>query len=290
VTAKHGRPQGIEGTDTGFAVVGYGKLGGIELGYGSDLDLVFLHGNRDANAMTDGKRPLPNDVFYARLGQRLVFILTTRTPSGIVYEVDMRLRPNGNAGMLVTSLPTFEHYQEHDAWTWEHQALIRARFVAGDPAIAARFEAVRRHVLSRPRDEETVRTDVREMREKMRATLDKSSETDFDLKQGRGGITDIEFMVQFCVLRWAHRYPELLEWTDNIRLLETLARLDLLEGHAADQLANMYRVFRAAYHRDALRERPGLISSADMVEERRMVREMWQEMFGEPEAEGRAAD
>ena len=290
VSARHGCPQGIEGADTGFAVVGYGKLGGIELGYGSDLDLVFLHGNRDANAMTDGKRPLPNDMFYARLGQRLVFILTTRTPSGIVYEVDVRLRPNGNAGMLVTSLPTFEHYQEHDAWTWEHQALIRARFVAGDPAIAARFEAVRRHVLSRSRDEDALRTEVREMREKMRATLDKSSETDFDLKQGRGGITDIEFMVQFCVLRWAHRHPELLQWTDNIRLLETLARLDLLEGHAADQLANMYRVFRAAYHRDALRERPGLIAASDMVEERRMVREMWHEMIQEPVAEGGTAD
>lgn len=187
VTAKHGRPQGIVGADTGFAIVGYGKLGGIELGYGSDLDLVFLHGNRDANAVTDGKRPLANDVFYARLGQRIVFILTTRTASGIVYEVDMRLRPNGNAGMLVTSLGTFDHYQHNEAWTWEHQALIRARFVAGDEVVAERFADIRKSVLSAPRDEAALRKDVREMREKMRASLDKSTISEFDLKQGRGG-------------------------------------------------------------------------------------------------------
>ncbi len=282
VTAKHGGPRGIEGADTGLAIVGYGKLGGIELGYGSDLDLVFLHGNRDANGTTDGKRPLGNDVFYARLGQRIVFILTTRTASGIVYEVDMRLRPNGNAGMLVTSLDTFDHYQHNEAWTWEHQALIRARFVAGDAAVAERFAAIRKSVLLRPRDEATLRTEVREMREKMRASLDKSTSSEFDLKQGQGGIMDIEFMVQFAVLRSAHEHPRLVDWTDNIRLLETLAALDLMEGGAADKLADMYRVFRAGYHRNALRERPGLVAADVLVEERRIVSEMWQEMMSDP--------
>ena len=282
LTARHGVPQEIEGTDTGFAIVGYGKLGGIELGYGSDLDLVFLHGNRDPNATTDGARPLANDVFYARLGQRLVFILTTRTPAGIAYEADMRLRPNGSAGMLVSSLAAFDAYQRNEAWTWEHQALIRARFIAGDATVAARFEAIRRSVLGQARDVAKLRTEIRAMREKMRENLDKSTAGSFDLKQGRGGITDIEFMVQFCVLRWAHRYPDLLEWTDNIRLLDTLARHQLLEGRAAGQLANMYRVLRAAFHRNALREQPGLIAAHELEEERRLVGEMWAETMGGP--------
>ena len=284
LAAKHGVPRQVEATDTGFAIVGYGKLGGIELGYGSDLDLVFLHGSRDPNATTDGARPLANDVFYARLGQRIVFILTTRTPAGLAYETDMRLRPNGNAGMLVSSLPAFEAYQSDQAWTWEHQALIRARFIAGDATVAARFEAIRRHVLGRERDVSRLRTEVREMREKMRENLDKSTAEVFDLKQGHGGITDIEFMVQFCVLRWAHRHPDLLEWTDNIRLLDTLARYRLLEGRAADQLANMYRVLRSAYHRNALREEPGLVAANQLQEERRLVGEMWAEMMGAPES------
>jgi len=279
LVAKHGAPTGFEGQDTGFAIIGYGKLGGIELGYGSDLDMVFLHGNREHNAMTDGKRPLHNDVFYARLGQRVVHILTTRTPSGQVYEVDMRLRPNGNAGALVSSLESFDHYQHHDAWTWEHQALVRARFIAGDPVLAARFEAIRRHVLARPRDTAALRSEVVEMREKMRQSLDKSDAELFDIKQGRGGITDIEFMVQFCVLRWASEYADLLAWTDNIRLLETLARHGLLEGPAADQLANMYRVLRASYHRNSLREQPGMIPTGELAEERRIVREIWAEMM-----------
>jgi glutamate-ammonia-ligase adenylyltransferase len=279
LTAKHGAPQGVAADGKGFAVIGYGKLGGIELGYGSDLDLVFLHANRDPNAATDGGRPVANDVFYARLGQRLVFVLTTRTPSGFVYEVDMRLRPNGNAGLLVSSLEAFDTYQENEAWTWEHQALIRARFVAGDPSVAGRFEATRRSVLGRQREEADLRAEVVGMREKMRANLDKTTDECFDLKQGRGGITDIEFMVQYCVLRWARRYPDLLEWTDNIRLLDTLARHDLLEGRAAEQLANMYRVLRAAYHRNALREQPGLVPAGELVEERGLVAEIWEEML-----------
>jgi glutamate-ammonia-ligase adenylyltransferase len=191
----------------------------------------------------------------------------------------MRLRPNGKAVLLVSSLEAFDTYQENEAWTWEHQALIRARFVAGDPSVAGRFEATRRSVLGRQREEADLRTKVVEMREKMRANLDKTTDERFDLKQGRGGITDIEFMVQYCVLRWARRYPDLLEWTDNIRLLDTLARHDLLEGRGAEQLANMYRVLRAAYHRYALREQPGLTPATELQEERRLVAEMWEEML-----------
>ncbi|OOZ37140.1 bifunctional [glutamate--ammonia ligase]-adenylyl-L-tyrosine phosphorylase/[glutamate--ammonia-ligase] adenylyltransferase [Solemya velesiana gill symbiont] len=279
MAGRYGKPQEIDSSDTGFLVLGYGKMGGIELGYGSDLDLVFVHGNRNPNAMTDGERPVANDVFYVRMGQRMIHMFTTRTPSGLLYEVDMRLRPNGNSGMLVTPIEAFELYQKNDAWTWEHQALLRARPVAGDPVLMEQFKSIRREVLSRQRDPDELHDAVRDMREKMRASLDKSGNGQFDIKQGRGGIADIEFMVQYSVLRWANQYPDLLDWTDNIRLLDTLARHDLLEGNTTEVLANNYRVFRAAYHRNALSELPGLIGDEKLAEERKTVRELWESLM-----------
>ncbi|MCG8427569.1 MAG: bifunctional [glutamate--ammonia ligase]-adenylyl-L-tyrosine phosphorylase/[glutamate--ammonia-ligase] adenylyltransferase, partial [Chromatiales bacterium] len=279
MTAKHGKPTQTLGEENGFAVIGYGKLGGIELGYGSDLDLVFMHGSQSATAMTDGERQVANDLFYARLGQRMIHMFTTRTPSGLLYEIDMRLRPNGNSGMLVTSVDAFERYQHNDAWIWEHQALLRARAVAGDPAVIARFEQVRRDVLSQPRDVDELRQAVREMREKMRESLDKTKAGQFDIKQGRGGIADIEFMVQYCVLRWASQYPDLLDWTDNVRLLESLEKHQLLEGEAAESLADHYRLLRAAYHRNALSELPGLIDDSELLAERQQIQAIWQELM-----------
>ena len=284
LTQRYGRPSGLVGDAMGFAVIGYGKLGGIELGYGSDLDLVFLHSNQDQNAMTDGERSLANDDFYARLAQRLIHLLNTRTPSGILYEVDTRLRPNGNAGLLVSSLDAFAHYQHHAAWTWEHQALLRARPIAGDPSVRARFRGLRVAVLAQERDAARLCADVREMREKMRAQLDRSRGGRFDLKQGHGGIADIEFMVQYYVLRWAVRYPDLLDWTDNIRLLETLARHALLPTEQAVVLADGYRALRSASHRLALQNEPGLIPEQQLQEERRQVREVWQDLFGPEES------
>ncbi len=278
---KHGRPSNIPGGGQGFAVIAYGKMGGIELGYGSDLDLVFLHGNDNPNAMTDGERSVANDVFYVRLGQRMIHLFTTRTPSGLLYEVDMRLRPSGESGMLAASLASFEQYQREKAWTWEHQALLRARFVAGDPWVAERFQEVRREVLSQERDPDKLRAEVREMREKMRQSLDKSKEGWFDLKQSRGGIADIEFMVQYSVLRWAHQYPDLLDWTDNIRLLESLARHEILDGETTQLLSDAYRAFRAVYHRNALRELPGLAAESELIQERTAVQELWQNVMGE---------
>jgi glutamate-ammonia-ligase adenylyltransferase len=276
---RHGEPRGVLGDAGGFAVIGYGKLGGIELGYGSDLDLVFLHGNRDRNAMTGGARPLANDLFYARLGQRLIHMLGTRTASGILYEVDMRLRPDGSSGLLVSSLDAFAHYQAESAWTWEHQALLRARPVAGDPAVRSRFRAIRLEVLARERDADQLRGDVREMREKMRGQLDRSNPDRFDLKQGRGGIADIEFMVQYAVLRWAARYPDLLDWSDNIRHLQALSRHGLLPGRSADELADAYRSLRADYHRYGLRGEPGLVPETRLQEERRRVCRLWAQMM-----------
>ncbi|WP_369161704.1 bifunctional [glutamate--ammonia ligase]-adenylyl-L-tyrosine phosphorylase/[glutamate--ammonia-ligase] adenylyltransferase [Candidatus Thiodiazotropha sp. LNASS1] len=272
---RHGRPPGLARDETGFAVVGYGKLGGIELGFGSDLDMVFLHGCADRNAFTDGEKPVSVDVFYARMAQRFIHIMTTRTPSGILYDVDMRLRPNGNSGMMVSSLETFETYQHNSAWTWEHQALVRARVVAGDKRINDRFEAIRRQVLGRRRDPARLQGEVVEMREKMRASLDKSNPDQFDLKQGTGGIVDIEFMVQYTVLRWAHDYPELLVWTDNIRLLETMSKLGLLNDYAAERMMGIYKVLRAAYHRSALQDLPALVEIEKLAEERALVQDIW---------------
>jgi len=279
LVARHGRPTRVLGRETGFAVIAYGKLGGIELGYGSDLDLVFLHGSRDPNAMTEGPKPLAIDVFYARLGQRMIHIFTAHTPAGVLYEVDVRLRPNGNAGLLVSSLDAFAHYQAEKAWTWEHQALIRARAVAGGAEVVGRFGEIRRAVLCRERDPEVLRRDVREMRERMRAQLDKTRPGSFDLKQGTGGIADIEFMVQYAVLRWAHEYPDLTEWTDNIRLLDALMRHRVIERAAAGRLADAYRAFRAVYHRQTLQELPGLITDEELAEQRRWVRSAWSELM-----------
>ncbi len=275
MVAKHGRPSCVTGDASGFAVIGYGKLGGIELGYGSDLDMVFLHGNDNPNRMTDGERSIANDLFYARMGQRMIQMYTTRTPAGTLYEVDMRLRPNGKSGMLVSSLEAFEQYQVNEAWTWEHQALLRARAVAGDPAVIARFQQIRRSVLSRERDPQQLQKDVREMREKMRSALDKSNDQQFDIKQGAGGIADIEFMVQYGVLRWSSKHPDLLDWTDNIRLLESLARDHLFEEEVVQRLADNYRALRAVYHRKALSELPGMVEENELQQERQQVQTLW---------------
>ncbi|NEV62232.1 bifunctional [glutamate--ammonia ligase]-adenylyl-L-tyrosine phosphorylase/[glutamate--ammonia-ligase] adenylyltransferase [Thiorhodococcus minor] len=277
--ARHGRPTSILGADTGFLVLGYGKLGGIELGYGSDLDLVFLHGSESITAMTEGPKDISNEQLYARLGQRIIHMMTTQTASGTLYEVDMRLRPDGNKGMLVRSLRSFAAYQETDAWTWEHQALVRARPIAGDPALFGPFAEIRRRVLCRERDPEQLRVQVRDMRYKMRASLDKTRDGRFDLKQGVGGIADIEFMVQYAVLRWAAVHPELTDWTDNVRLLETLARLDLLPGKAAEDLTDAYKALRAAYHRSALQEQPKTIPVDQLAPERERVESLWRALM-----------
>lgn len=282
LTARHGRPRrgGRRGPPAGFAIIGYGKLGGMELGYGSDLDLVFLHDAMDGGR-TDGRRPLDNAVFFARLGQRIIHILNTRTPSGILYEIDMRLRPSGASGLLVTDIGAFAHYQREEAWTWEHQALVRARPVAGSEGVAQAFAEVRREVLCLPRDPERLRGEVRDMRERMRAELGSRTPGRFDLKQDRGGIADIEFMVQYQVLRWAHEHPELVRYSDNIRLLGTLAEAGLLTPERAALLADAYRSYRERGHRLALQEEKAVVDASEFAELRRQVAEIWDEMMGE---------
>ncbi len=281
---KFGRPHcAVDGArrEAGFAVVAYGKLGGIELNYGSDLDLVFLHDSAGDRQVTDGPRQIDNPSFFAKLVQRIIYLLTTRTGAGDLYEVDTRLRPSGRAGLLVSSFEAFAAYQRHQAWTWEHQALTRTRVVAGPPELAERYRSLRREVLSVERDPDALRQEVREMRERMRAELDAGTAEIFDLKQGRGGIADIEFMVQYKVLANANRYPDLLIYTDNIRQLDGLERFGILSIADAARLRNAYRGLRRRIHLLKLQERPARVPMAEASAAREGVIRIWQRLMEE---------
>ncbi|OEO27386.1 bifunctional glutamine synthetase adenylyltransferase/deadenyltransferase [Pseudomonas sp. J237] len=286
---KYGTPKRIDGTycDPGFIIVGYGKVGGIELGHGSDLDLVFIH-DGDPQAETDGPKSIDSAQFFTRLGQRIIHLLTTQTNSGQLYEVDMRLRPSGASGLLVSSLGAFQRYQENEAWTWEHQALVRARVLVGCEDVAAKFETVRGAVLGRKRDLTQLRTEVSEMRAKMRDNLGTratqagmadnafDAAQAFDLKQDAGGIVDIEFMVQYAALAWSHEHPSLLEFTDNIRILEGLEQIGVLASEDVGLLQEAYKTYRSAAHRQALQKQPGVVSGDQFHEQRRSVMRIWQ--------------
>ncbi len=279
---RHGPPACLiddEQVEPGFAIIGYGKLGGIELGYGSDLDLVFLHGSGGEALGTQGSKPIDNNVFFARLGQRIIHMMTAHTPAGVLYEVDMRLRPSGSSGMLVSSMAAFAEYQRHEAWTWEHQALVRARVVAGDPVVAEHYAAIRREVLGRERDRAQLRREVREMRERMRTELGQRDPARFDLKQDAGGIADIEFMVQYGVLAWANTHPELLRYTDNIRLLEGLARSGVMTTRDTELLSDIYRVYRAKVHQLTLLKEPIVVDAQAFAEQRRAVARLWRALM-----------
>jgi glutamate-ammonia-ligase adenylyltransferase len=262
------------------AVAGYGKLGGWELGYGSDLDLVFLHDSSGDIQQTKALRPLDNGVFFLRLGQRIVHLLTMHSAAGRLYEVDMRLRPNGKGGFLMTGIDAFERYQRQDAWTWEHQALLRARPVAGDASLRAAFEAVRRRVLVVAVHRDTLRADVREMRLRMRRELSKARAGQFDIKQDAGGIADIEFLVQYWVLSAADAYPELLTYTDNIRQLEGLAAVGVLDRARAQWLTDAYIGYRTVLHHLSLEgQGDRVVEAAPYGEMRDRVIEIWRETF-----------
>jgi glutamate-ammonia-ligase adenylyltransferase len=286
--ARHGSPRRPDGTlcDPGFVIVGYGKVGGIELGHGSDLDLVFIH-DGDPQAETDGAKPIDGAQFFTRLGQRIIHLITTQTNSGQLYEVDMRLRPSGASGLLVSSLGAFARYQESEAWTWEHQALVRARVLVGSADVGKKFEAVRATVLGRERDLATLRQEVSEMRAKMRDNLGTKGTTagkganafeatsSFDLKQDAGGIVDIEFMVQYAALAWSREHPALLRYTDNIRILERLEEAGLIPAADASLLREVYKAYRSAAHRQALQKDPGVVSGDQFADERREVMRIW---------------
>ena len=220
-----------------FAVIGYGKLGGKELGYASDLDIIFLYEDDAAEA---------SDV-YAKFAQRINNWFNSLTNAGILYETDLQLRPDGNSGLLVSSVAAFRDYQLKKAWVWEHQAITRARFIAGDAQIGQAFEQIRHEVLSQPRESKKLGQEVMAMREKMREAHPAKVET-FDLKHDHGGIIDVEFLVQFLVLNYAGQYPQLNANCGNIALLKLCASLQLIDGSLAEQVANAYREYRQLQH------------------------------------------
>jgi glutamate-ammonia-ligase adenylyltransferase len=262
-----------------FVVVAYGKFGGRELGYGSDLDLVFLHDSEGTEQRTSGRKTVDNAVFVTRLGQRVIHMLETMTAAGVLYEVDMRLRPSGNSGLLVSSLDAFRDYQRTEAWTWEHQSLIRARVVAGDRHLAEAFANTRASVLTMPRKPSQLRLEVIQMRERMRGELGSRGRDGFHLKQDPGGIVDIEFMVQYLVLCWCAEYPELLRHTDTIHLLEALADAGQLGVDDAQTLIYAYKQYRALNHRLTLAEMSVLVTDELLGDVRDSVAAVWQRVM-----------
>lgn len=283
LVAKHGPPCCVENgasREVGFGVIGYGKLGGLELSYGSDLDLVFLHNSRGAQQQTSGDKPLDNPLFFARFVRRLTHMLTTQTGSGELYEIDTRLRPDGRSGVLVSSTDAFEKYQEENAWTWEHQALLRARAVAGSAVVGEEFERIRSETLRDRVRRDSLREDVITMRQRMRKELDRSAADVFDLKNGQGGVGDIEFLVQFLVLQNAREFPDVVEYSDNIRQLDALAACEIISADTVLKLQDAYRAYRRRMHRLVLDEQATLAHESEFSEERLYVSSVWDTHLG----------
>ncbi|GAB3439954.1 bifunctional [glutamate--ammonia ligase]-adenylyl-L-tyrosine phosphorylase/[glutamate--ammonia-ligase] adenylyltransferase [Massilia solisilvae] len=259
-----------------FAVIAYGKLGGKELGYVSDLDVIFLFDDDDQDA--------PGN--YAKLAQRFITWMTSHTPAGILFDIDTALRPDGASGMLVSSVGAFERYQDKSAWVWEHQALTRARFCAGEPAIGARFEAIRESVLRQDRSlrEAELREEVRKMRQRIHDAHPNPSAL-FDLKHDAGGMIDIEFMVQYLVLRHAHQHPQLTANSGNIALLRLCGDLGLVDAALAAACADAYRALRRLQHQvrlqgqDNARVEPSLVAGHAAA-----VVALWRQCLGESAA------
>ena len=277
ISAKYGEPSHLLDRESkGFAVIGYGKVGGWELGYGSDLDLVFVHDCPD-NIYTTGNKEIDGRQFYLRLAQRIIHLFSTRTASGVLYEIDMRLRPSGASGLLVIPISAFGEYQQQQAWTWEHQALVRTRMVYGDPILQAAFADIRQQVLTMPRDRHQLAIDVAAMRHKMRQHLGKKKVGMFGLKQDQGGITDIEFLAQYLVLAYAHQQPALTRWSDNVRIFESMAHFDILDSTTANQLQQAYCDMRNAIHRLSLLGLSAYVDQQQFIDVRHIVEQVWQQ-------------
>lgn len=272
---RYGKPAHLADNHKGLVVVAYGKLGGWELGYGSDLDLVFLH-DCPVNSVTNGEKQIDSRQFYLRLVQRIIHLFNVRTSFGILYEVDVRLRPQGDAGLLACSLDSFADYQMNEAWTWEHQALVRARAVYGENDLIKCFNQIRHDVLCKPRDENQLKTEVREMREKMRNHLGTTQAELFNLKIDEGGIGDIEFLSQYLVLNYANSHPKMTTWSDNVRILELATHYQIMDSHEAEQLTQAYIDMRNQIHQLALQLLPSTVNSSQFYREKQIVKQSWQ--------------
>lgn len=274
---KYGYPEGTgPGSDKKFGVVAYGKLGGLELGYGSDLDLVFIH-QCDSLAPTSGERSIDSRQFYLKLVQRILHMFTTRTASGVLYDVDTRLRPSGGAGLLTVHTNTLDDYLHHEAWTWEHQALVRTRLIYGDAAIQAEFMRIRSAVLSKPRALAALKADVTSMRQKLR---EHHGVQNTDVKHRSGGVVDLEFISQYLVLAYSHQYPALYEYPDNIRILDAAAACNLLPATQVLQLQQAYQQLRGVNHRQTLQPADNS-AETDVQHAVDVVASSWREVFTE---------
>lgn len=251
-----------------FAIIGYGKLGGKELGYVSDLDIIFLYDDAHPDASDN----------YARFAQRINNWFNSLTNAGLLYETDLQLRPDGNSGLLVSSVEAFEEYQLRKAWVWEHQAISRARFVAGDAQVGQRFSAIRDRVLMEMRDPQTLMQEVTQMREKMRASHLPKPEL-FDVKHDKGGIIDVEFMVQYMVLLHAHAHQQLLGNIGNIGLLHLLAELGMVDAMLAEDVASAYRTYRKIIHSEKLQAKDARVPLVEIQPHQTAVVTLWQQLF-----------
>nr|WP_297348029.1 bifunctional [glutamate--ammonia ligase]-adenylyl-L-tyrosine phosphorylase/[glutamate--ammonia-ligase] adenylyltransferase [uncultured Glaciecola sp.] len=251
IATPYGIPDGYSMQNKGLGVLAYGKMGGIELGYGSDLDIVFVH-DVNLSTMTNGAKQISCSEFFVKLVQRVTHIFTTKTYLNDLYEIDLRLRPSGNSGLLISHIDTFSDYQENDAWTWEHQALVRARYVYGHVALRNKFTDIRMRVLEKKREKTQLCKEVADMREKMRRHLDKSDNKSADLKQTSGGITDLEFLTQYWVLLHSHQFSELTTWSDNLRILDSLAQVDVISDSQNKALQEAYLFIRNQLHKLSL--------------------------------------
>jgi len=288
LTRKFGYPVNSAGGhgELDFVVLGFGKLGGIELSYISDLDLVFLHNGAldEDSVVTEGQRSINSRELYTRLAQRVMMMLGTQTLSGRLYEVDMRLRPSGESGLLVSSMEGFATYERKDAWTWEHQALVRARTVAGSGKLHGEFDALRASVLSTTRDQAELIKDVTSMRVRMREEFGKKPSTErnklsFIIKHSEGGIVDIEFMVQYLVLAFSGAHPGLLSYPDNVRILEAAKAAQLLNDEEHELLTHAYLGLRSELHRVALAQMEQGALSEELAQLQDGVSRVWQHLF-----------
>ncbi|ABN74063.1 bifunctional [glutamate--ammonia ligase]-adenylyl-L-tyrosine phosphorylase/[glutamate--ammonia-ligase] adenylyltransferase [Actinobacillus pleuropneumoniae] len=280
LSQRFGMPDHLADAEQGFAVIAYGKLGGIELGYNSDLDLVFLHNAPQDSETTGARKSISSHQFYLKLAQKINSIFNLNTSAGVLYEVDMRLRPSGEAGLLVSTVSAYESYQQNEAWTWESQALVRTRCVYGSQELAQAFEQIRRATLAMPRTSGQLRREICEMRYKMYQHLSTSDHTHFDLKKDKGGITDIEFIAQCLVLEYAHQYPQMAIWSDNVRIFDSAVECGILSLTDGEMLKHCYTAIRNRIHHLNLLRSPSVVSADEFVEERAFVAQIWQRIFG----------
>ena len=264
--AWHSIPK-IHRPDPQFIIIGYGKLGGKELGYTSDLDLVYLYNDPHPEAADR----------YTKLARRLTTWLSSSTGAGSLYELDLRLRPNGDSGFLVHSLAAYTQYQQQNAWTWEHQSLTRARYICGSAELGAQFEQLRRQIIAQPRDIGSLKSDILAMRQKIAATHPADDE---NVKYARGGVVDVEFIVQYLVLAHSHQAPELLENYGNIALLGMAAQRGFIPAEQAHAAQNAYRRYRQIQHNKKLRDLARAAVDEALLADYRAVKELWAAVFG----------